>query len=162
MDYVTSVDHRVSDIEQHFKKLIILQRNTELSFQNLHLEMKEFKDEMKEFKDEMYLDRKSLNKKWGDLANKMGTIIEDIVSPNIPSIAKKYFNCDEIDHLMIRNYKRSPDKSKGKEFDLIAVCGDKVIFNNTKSSPSAQYIAEFIEELKNNVLFEYFPELSDK
>ena len=39
-------------------------------------EMREFKNDMSEFKDEMRAARRALDKKWGDLANKMGTIIE--------------------------------------------------------------------------------------
>ncbi|HEC32648.1 MAG TPA: hypothetical protein ENI63_00115, partial [Candidatus Kaiserbacteria bacterium] len=57
-------------------------------------EMGEFKDEMREFKDEMgeFKDRtekmlSAQNKRWGEIANKMGTVVEDIVAPNIPRIA---------------------------------------------------------------------------
>ena len=92
----------------------------------------------------------------------MGTIVEDIITPNIPTIAKKYFNCDKIDHLMVRTYKRTPDRTKGKEFDVIAIFGNKIILNDTKSTPTIQYIDKFIHELENNVLFDYFPEYSGK
>jgi hypothetical protein len=34
---------------------------------------------------------------WGELANKMGTLVEDIVAPNIPRIAKRYFGAEELE-----------------------------------------------------------------
>jgi hypothetical protein len=51
-------------------------------------EMKEFKDEMKEFKDEMKEFKIEINKKWGELANRLGTLAEDIFGPGIPYLLK--------------------------------------------------------------------------
>ena len=58
-------------------------------------EMREFKDEMREFKDEMpeYKEWsrnqiKTMNRQWGDLANKMGTLAEDLVAPSVPRILR--------------------------------------------------------------------------
>jgi hypothetical protein len=59
------------------KRLESLTRNVQ-RFQD---EMKEFKDEMKEFKIE-------INKKWGELANRLGTLAEDIFGPGIPYLLK--------------------------------------------------------------------------
>src|SRR3990167_9559644 len=124
-------------------------------------EMKEFKDEMKEFKDEMREDRRNMNKKWGEIVNKMGTLVEDIIAPNIPRIAREYFKCEDMEFFGLRVTKRnSKDKSKSREFDIIAVCGDTVIINETKSSPRVDYINEFLEILKE--VCEYFPEYESK
>src|SRR3972149_332492 len=124
-------------------------------------EMKEFKDEMKEFKDEMREDRRNMNKKWGEIVNKMGTLVEDIVAPNIPRIAREYFKCEDMEFFGLRVTKRnSKDKSKSREFDIIAVCGDTVIINETKSSPRVDYINEFLEILKE--VCDYFPEYESK
>ncbi len=126
-------------------------------------EMKDFKGEMKDFKDEMKDFKIEINKKWGELANKLGTVVEDIVVPNIPYIAEKYFNLKDCNILLVRALKRMPtDKSKQKEFDIIAVYDDAIIYNETKETPRQQYIEEFIEFLKNKEFFKYFPEYSDK
>ena len=42
-----------------------------------------FKDEMKEFKDESIRDRREMNKRWGEIANSLGIIVEDLVSPAV-------------------------------------------------------------------------------
>jgi len=102
-------------------------------------------------------DRKTWNKKWGELANKLGTIVEDIVAPNLPRIAREHFGCQELDDFMIRRQVRNKtDPSKRREFDLIAVCADKFIVNETKSKVSVEYIDTFIESLAQ--LGDYFPE----
>lgn len=104
-----------------------------------------------------------MTKQWGELANKWGTVIEDIVVPNIPEIAKHYFNCDEFDDFMIRRKKKNTkDKSQIREFDVIAVCEDRVILNETKSTPRMSYIDDFIDFLNKKEFYEYFPEYKNK
>ncbi len=124
-------------------------------------EMRAFKEEMLAFKEEMKIDRKNMNKQWGELANKMGTVVEDIVAPNIPRIAKEYFGCLEIEDFMIRRKVMNKlDRSKKKEFDVIAVCEDKIIINGTKSTANVENARDFINSL--NDLFDYFPEYRSK
>ena len=116
---------------------------------------------MKDFKDEMRDDRKSMNKQWGDLANKLGTVAEDIVAPNIPRIVKEYFNCDAVlDFSVWRRVVNSKDQSKIKEFDAFTVCRDFLLVNETKSTPKIEYINEFLETLKE--VYDYFPYYRDK
>ena len=124
-------------------------------------EMRAFKDEMKAFKDEMREFKREMNKCWGDLANKMGTLAEDIVAPNISGIAREYFGCKDLDFFGVRiRKKNTKDASKVREFDVIAVCDDKVIINETKSTPKIEYINEFINVLKE--IYDYFPEYKGK
>ncbi len=124
-------------------------------------EMEAFKEEMKEFKREAREDRKNLYRMWGELSNKMGTLVEDIVVPNIPGIAKKYFGAEELDDFMVRRRKKNvKDKSKVREFDVIVVWDGKVIINETKSTPKIEYIDDFIEVLKE--IEDYFPEYKGK
>lgn len=53
----------------------------------------------------------------------MGTVIEDIIAPNIPVLAKAHFNCDIIDRYLIRPYiTNSKDKSKRRELDFVVSC----------------------------------------
>ncbi len=178
------VAEKMSLLENAMMKLAYSQMNTEVEIRKLSQEMSEFKDEMKDFKDEMSdfknemtdfkdemssfkreseADRKRMNKQWGDLANKMGTIVEDIVVPNIAGVALKYFHCSDVDDLMVRRFKRSrTDKSKKREFDVIAVCDDKVIFNETKATPRISYIDSFSEFIDSGEFFEYFPEYKEK
>ncbi len=104
---------------------------------------------------------RQMNRQWGELANKMGTLVEDIVAPNIPRIAKEYFGCDELEDFMVRRKVRSKkDRTQKREFDVFAVCDDKVVINETKSTPRIDYINDFIEILKE--IYDYFPEYKEK
>ena len=149
-----TVAQRVDRLEQVMIELAEQSKITQREVARLSTEMLEFKDEMREFKDEM-------NKRWGELANKMGTLAEDIVAPNISGIAREYFGCSDIKDFMVRRRKKNTkDASKVREFDVIAVCDDKVIINETKSNPKIEYINEFINVLKE--IYDYFPEYKDK
>ena len=178
------LEHRVDRLEEALIKLAEQVAETSAEVKSLSIEMKEFKDEMKEFKDEMQefkdemrafksemqefkdkVDRilDDMNKRWGELANKMGTVVEDIIVPAMQEIAKKYFGCDEIDMMADRIVKKHyKDKSKIKEFDALVICGDKVLLNETKVTPRIPSIKKFIEFVRSGEFFEYFPEYRGK
>jgi len=42
----------------------------------------------------MRISGKRADRKWGDLVNKMGTLVEDMVAPNIPGVAEEYFGTE--------------------------------------------------------------------
>jgi len=95
--------------------------NTDVALRRLEAFLEAFKEEMNE-------DRKKMYKMWGELANKMGTLVEDIVAPNILRIAKEYFGAEELDFLGVRISKRNvKDRSKMREFDVIAMWNDDEI-----------------------------------
>ena len=131
--------------------------------------MEEFRKSMEEYKEwskrqieELRNMTKRMNKQWGELANKLGTLVEDIIAPALPDIVKKYFNCDIDDFMIRRKKKHSKDRSKVREFDVIILCNDTVILDETKSTPRYEYVKEFIEFVKSGEFFEYFPEYIGK
>lgn len=124
-------------------------------------EVDRLSQEMRAFKEEARQERIEMNRRWGEITNKLGTFAEDMVAPNIKGISKKYFNCHEFDDFMVRRRKRhSKDKSKVREFDVIAVCKNLVIICEVKSTPRTNYIDEFIGVLKE--INQYFPEYKGK
>ncbi|RMA93300.1 hypothetical protein [Hydrogenothermus marinus] len=120
-------------------------------------EMLEFKNEMKDFKDEMKREVRRINKQWGELSNKLGTIVEDIVLPATRPIIKKYFKCDP-DTLMANVEKKLNGKTE--EWDVIAICKDKLFLVEVKATPRVEYIKQAKE--KATKLKEFFPEYKDK
>ena len=186
---VEEVEGKVSELERIVKDIAYAQLKTERSISELtedvhtfQNEMRDFKDEMKDFKTEMLAfkdemrdfktemlafkdetreDRKRMNKQWGDLANRLGTLAEDVVAPNIPRIVKEYFNCDTIlDFAVRRRVVNSKEPKKAREFDAFTVCNDFLLVNDTKSTPKIEYIDAFIESLKE--VYDYFPDYRDK
>ncbi len=124
-------------------------------------EMKVFKDEMKAFKDEMKVFKDEMSKKWGDLANRLGTITEDIFAPGIPYLVKK---------LGYKLRKRMLDVEYKKDdlynqYDAIVEAegegGEVVIFvAEVKSGLKAAHFDEFRDKLER--LFLYEPHYREK
>ncbi|MFO7885875.1 MAG: hypothetical protein R6U68_13745 [Desulfobacteraceae bacterium] len=123
-------------------------------------EMDEFKDEMREFRNGLQADQKKMNKKWGELANKMGTIVEDIVAPSLRGIAREYFNVEEFDNFYVRNRRKNPSGDGRREFDVVAYTRDYLFIVETKSTPRTSYIHDFINFIPQIPL--WFPESAGK
>ena len=124
-------------------------------------EMREFKDEMREFKDESRREQRAMNQKWGELANKMGTMVEDLVAPSIGRILREVIARpeDRINTVAIRVQRRHSDNSHLREFDAIALCGEYLFVNETKSRLRPEDVttfAQFLPEVRG-----YFPEYAD-
>ena len=152
------LEEKVGRLESLLGQFII---NNDVALRRLETSLEAFKDEMRAFKNEVNEDRKRMNKMWGELASKMDTLVEDIVAPNIAGVARRYFGAEELEDFMIRRRKRNTkDENKIREFDVIAVWDDKVIINETKSTPRIDYINDFIDVLKE--ITDYFPEYRDK
>ncbi|MCX7821555.1 MAG: hypothetical protein N2258_07780 [Brevinematales bacterium] len=120
-----------------------------LEFKN---EMKIFKDEMLEFKnyvsvfiEEINIFKSEINRKWGDLARKMGTITEDIIAPGAPDALMKRFGIEILD-LMVRRKIKDKDKNT-EEFDVILIGNDnKVYLIEVKSTPTTENVLEVLKK----------------
>ncbi|WP_462268999.1 hypothetical protein [Desulfobacter sp.] len=170
----TALKEKVSALEQMMMELAYESMKTDIALRDLSSEMKDFKDEMKDFKNEMkdfkdemkdFKDemkgfKNEMNKQWGDLANKMGTIVEDIVAPGLKGIGRRYFGLEEFDHFAIRVRIRNKDRSMIREFDVIAETNEYFFIVETKSTPRSDYITEFINLLPELPL--WFPVLKEK
>jgi hypothetical protein len=112
---------------------------------------------MTAFKDETLKDRKEMNKQWSKLAQKMGTLVEDLIAPALRPVLKKYFQC-EVTMEGQRMFKRL--NNRDYEVDAIASCDDKVFMIEARTSPRQKDIDEILE--KKGLFFEFFPEYKDK
>lgn len=167
----TTLEGRVTTVERWLEKTGYAQFEYQMKLDTFHDEMREFKDEMTdfkremtdfkremaEFKDEQRRDRREMNVKWGELANKMGTIVEDIVMPNLPGILKNHFGVEQPLMTAPRIRRRYPgDPSRLREFDAIIVTEDTVFINETKSTVRIADIERFAASHRE--VLEYFPE----
>ncbi len=129
------VEKRVGNLERLVGQFV---RQTNKAFlrmergiESLQIEMKNFKDEMLDYKeltqrniDRIDADRIKMNKQWGNLANKMGTMVEDLIYPSLSRIIVEQFGL-EVEYLAILVKKRIEDGSR-KEWDAIALAGELV------------------------------------
>ncbi len=168
---------KVQTLEETMQNFI---RHTERAFSRLSISMTDlknnmddFKEEMQEFKTEMAASRdasakemqefkNTMEKKWGELANRLGTLAEDVVAPNVVPLAHKYFNCSGQPLFFMVRCKKTHSKDRGlnREFDAFAVFEDTVILSETKSTPRVEYVEQFVQAVEQ--FFEFFPEYAGK
>ena len=140
---------------QAFKDEMRLFREDTQAFKD---EMRAFKDEMRAFKEEGREQNREMNRRWGELANKMGTMVEDLVSPSLPRIIKELLDREVID-LMTR-WKRKLADGRVREYDAVAITVDLICLNSTKSTLRRADVDRFVEEI--GIFREFFPEYRDK
>ncbi|MFN3920517.1 MAG: hypothetical protein ACK4JF_09570 [Methylohalobius sp.] len=168
-----ALEQRVDALENYMMQLAYQARRTEMELERLSQEMREFKQEMREFKQEMRAfkdemlefkeenrrERAEMNRRWGELANKFGTLVEDIFAPGLPEIARRYFGCAEFEDFFVRRRRKHPkDPSQRREFDLIAVCSEQVLWVEVKSSVRPNHVSDMADFLAAGTFFEFFPE----
>lgn len=151
-----AVQEFVLSVGIEFNKLYNSQMRTEAELRNFKDEMKDFKDEMKEFKDESRQANREMNRRWGELANKMGTMVEDLVAPSLPRIVREVLG-QEVNDLSVRRKRRLAD-GRTWEFDAIAItAGEQVGLNSTKSTLHSTDVDHFIDK-EVPAFREFFPE----
>ena len=112
-----------------FNKLYNSQMRTEAEMRAFKDEMAAFKDEMSVFSKGLRAESREMNRKWGDMAIKLGTIVEDLLAPSLPRIIDE--TCGEtVMDLMIRRKRRLKD-GRAQEFDAIAITDSSLFLNST-------------------------------
>lgn len=99
-------------------------------------------------------------KQWGELANKMGTLVEDIVAPGLPGIFRSLFGVKKLE-MSAQRVERGHRSVLGRsrEFDYVAMGGGILLVNETKSTLRPSDLTPFLEALDE--IREYFPEAAD-
>ena len=104
-------------------------------------------------------ERREMNERWGNLANKMGTVVEDIIAPSIRRLAREVFGCGDQRYFGTRvSVNRSDDPSREREFDALYVGARAVLLNETKSSPRSEHVQAFVQFLESGEFALYFPQ----
>ncbi|MFN4305668.1 hypothetical protein [Sulfurihydrogenibium azorense] len=134
-EYKQENDRRFAKMDEEFEKY---KQENDRRFAKMDEEFEKYKKQVNEQIREM-------NKRWGEISNKLGTIVEDIIFPASKPVLEKYFNCEITDIHM--NRKRKKDNLKD-EFDVIAVSDPckTVYLIEVKATPKIEYINEFKDE----------------
>jgi hypothetical protein len=97
-------------------------------------------------------------KQWGDLANRLGTLVEDIVAPNLPRVAAELFSCPVADLFGVRVVRRFGGETR--EYDALLVCPEVALVNETKSRLADAHVEGILERLAE--IPRVFPEYADR
>ena len=140
-----ALERRLDSLEDYMKDLSYQSMRTEMELAQLSREMREFKGEMRDFKRESERDRRSMNKQWGDLANRLGTLVEDMVAPNLPRLATEILGCEAPDLFAVRVKRRFGGETR--EYNALVVCPDVLLINETKSRLTDGHVDAMLEKL---------------
>ncbi|MFN3883432.1 MAG: hypothetical protein ACK4Q4_01565, partial [Rhodocyclaceae bacterium] len=99
-----------------------------------------------------------MNKRWGEIANKMGTIVEDIIYPSVRRIAREHFGAPEDMEFEAQRIKRRRAAGDRREFDGIFVWPGHVLLLEAKATVRPEYLQAFDQFLCDGAFFAYFPE----
>jgi len=135
---------------------------TERQMEKTQCNLDQFSDEMREFKQETRHEIRDMRKQWGELSNKMGTMAEDLVAPSIGRILRETVGCSEngIEYMAVRVKKRHPVTKRNQEYDVVAVSGEYMLINETKSQLKPEDVEKFVTKLSE--AREFFPEYAEK
>ena len=129
------------------------------SIERMEATIAEMKAEAVRDREEAARERRAMNKRWGELANKQGTLVEDLIAPSLRHIARDELGCGDVRFFAERVWRtRSDDPSRRREFDALYVGEFAVLLNETKSSPRAEDARAFADFVRSGEFALYFPE----
>lgn len=95
----------------------------------------------------------------GQLSNKYGTMIEDLVAPSVKTLAREQLGLGPLVFFGTRIEKHSTAGADA-EFDVVAAGSEAVINTEVKGSPSPENAKKFVQSLPK--FFEFFPEFKGR
>ncbi len=142
-----------------FKGEMLDFKNEMTAFKN---EMAAFKDGVDAYKEESRRERREMNKRWGEISNKLGTIVEDIIYPSVRRIAREFFGAPEEMEYEAQRIKRRRAAGDRREFDGIFVWEGHVLLLEAKATVRPEYLQAFDDFVRQGRFFEYFPEYAGR
>ena len=86
---------------------------------------------------------------WGALANKFGTLVEDMVAPSFPGVLRRYFGVEAVDEQIVRWPKHHPtDRSRMKIAAALSL-SLRLINHLTENGCYAMMLADDIMDIVN-------------
>ncbi|MDY6992806.1 MAG: hypothetical protein SVR94_09420 [Pseudomonadota bacterium] len=126
-----------------------------------HQEMQAFQAEMRQFEARAEAEWKKMNRKWGELSRTLGRMAEDLVAPSVPRLLHTFIPCLEEQVVFSAVQVKKQFNGRQAEFDVVAVCGDYVLINETKNKLRPEDIKNFAEEVLPTAR-NFFPEYASK
>lgn len=158
---VDRLEDMMADLTANVKQLSVETRAFQQEMRAFQQEMREFKDEMSEFKDEMRQESREMNRRWGDISNSLGMLVENMVAPSIPRVLREVLGCpDGGEQFLTVRFRSKLSDGRTREFDAIAGCGEYLLINETKSRLGPSDIDSFIEVLK--IARDFLPEYAER
>ena len=148
LERMEKVEERVDRLESLFGQFMtqtgIALRRIDRTVERIEATVAEMKadtardrEESARFRAQSEQDRREMNKRWGELANKMGTLVEDIIAPSLRRIGRDELGCGKEQLFPPRiTRRRSDDPKLRREFDALYV-GSQAFYSTRAKPPPA-------------------------
>ena len=113
-------------------------------------------------REEAECERREINQRWGELAKKTGTVVEDTVAPSVRRLAPEVFECGGLVYFgMCQTVAREDDRSRRREFEALYLGTRAVLLNQTNTSPRSEDAREFVQFLRSGKFGKFYPQYSE-
>ncbi len=102
----------------------------------------DLKESKRQMENELKESKRQWNKQWGELSNKLGTIVEDIIFPASRPVIESVFGV-KVQQLATRVFRQQGNLRA--EFDVVAVSERQVFLIEVKSTPRFDYLTDFVD-----------------
>ena len=153
-DYREENDRMIREMKENTR---ILGERMDKTIQEMKEDTQKFLEGTKVYQDRMDKTIQDMNRQWGELANKMGTVTEDIVAPGFPFLIERHFGLSLDD---ISCHRKVKDKSGNRwEFDLVARSGNIAFIVDVKSDYNRREYLDHFTQLVLPKAAELLPDL---
>jgi len=114
----------------------------------------DLKESKRQMENELKDSKRQWNKQWGELSNKLGTIVEDIIFPASRPVIESVFGV-KVQQIAMRVFCQQGNLRA--EFDVVAVSEHQVFLIEVKSTPRFDYLTDFVDN-RIPVFRQLFPE----
>ena len=153
-DYREENDRMIREMKEDTR---ILGERMNKTIQEMKEDTQKFLEGTKVYQDRMDKTIQDMNRQWGELANKMGTVTEDIVAPGFPFLIERHFGLS-LDDISCR--RKVKDKSGNRwEFDLVARSGNIAFIVDVKSDYNRREYLDHFTQLVLPKAVELLPDL---
>ncbi len=114
----------------------------------------DLKESKRRLENELKESKRQWNKQWGELSNKLGTIVEDIIFPASRPVIESVFGV-KVQQIAMRVFRQQGNVRA--EFDVVAISERQVFLIEVKSTPRFDYLSDFVDN-RIPVFRQLFPE----
>jgi hypothetical protein len=107
-------------------------------------------------------ERRELARQLGDIAHRIGTVVEDVIAPSLRRLAQEELGCGAERFFAVRLSKgRNDEPGRHREFDALYVGERAILLNESKATARPEYAQNFVAFLRSGEFFLDFPEYRD-
>jgi len=159
--HIADSQYRMNEFSQKIDYYVQrMEQRTEQFSQRIDYYVQRMEERTEKFSQDMRESRREHRQEMGEIANRLGRLVEDAVYPGISKIFKDITGLEKsaIKESSIRVKKNDPTQ---REFDAVIIGGGYVLINETKSTLKPEIVKKFHSIMQDEIRA-YFPEHIDK